>query len=52
MTNSFGCYTAVLLKTIVSVVFCVPKHESFGSVTGPGPSASGEGPFVGPCELL
>ena len=46
MTNNFGCHIAVLLKNIVTVVFCVPKHESFGSVTGGGPSTSGEGPVV------
>ena len=50
MTNNFCCYAAILLKNIVTVVFCVPKHESFGSVTGLGPSTSGEGPVVGPCE--
>jgi hypothetical protein len=52
MMNNFGCYTAIVVKYIIIVVFCVPKHdESFGSVTGLGPSASGQGPVVGPCEL-
>lgn len=52
MTNNFGCYTAILLKNIVTVVFCVPKHESFGSVIGLGPSTSREGPVVGSFKLL
>jgi hypothetical protein len=52
MTNNFGCYTAIVVKYVIIVVFCVPKHdESFGSVIGLGPSASGEGPVVGPCAL-
>jgi hypothetical protein len=52
MTNNFGCYTAIVVKCIIIVVFCVPAHdESFGSVTGLGPSTSGEGPVVGPCAL-
>jgi hypothetical protein len=52
MTNNFRCYTAAVAKYIIIVVFCIPKHdESFGSITELDPSASGEGPVVGPCEL-
>jgi hypothetical protein len=50
MTNNFVCYTAIVVKYIIIVVICVPKHdESFDSVIGLGPSTSGEGPVVGPC---
>jgi hypothetical protein len=42
MASNFGCCTAIVVKYIIIVVFCVPKHdESFGSVTGLGASASG-----------
>jgi hypothetical protein len=51
MTSNFG-YTEIVVKYIIIVVFCVPKRdESLGSVIGLGPSTSGMGPAVGPCEL-
>jgi hypothetical protein len=50
--NNFGCYTGIVVKFIIIVVFCVPKHdESFDSVIELGPCTSGVGPVVGPCEL-
>jgi hypothetical protein len=52
MTNNFDCYTAIVVKYIIIVVFCVPKHdESFGSVLELGLCTTGEGPVVGPCEF-
>jgi hypothetical protein len=52
MSNNFDCYTAIVVKYIMIVVFCVPKHdERFGSVLELGPPTSGKGPVVGPCEL-
>jgi hypothetical protein len=50
MRNNFGCYTAIIVKYIVIVVICVPKHDgSFDCVIGLGASTSGEGPVVGHC---
>jgi hypothetical protein len=52
MTINFGCYTAIVVKYIIIVVFCVPEqYESFGSVIELGLSTSVEGPVVVPCEL-
>jgi hypothetical protein len=52
MMNNFGCYTAIVVKYIIIVVFCVPKHdESFATVLELGPPTFGEGPVVSPCHL-
>jgi hypothetical protein len=52
MSNNFDCYTAIVVKYIIIVVFCVPKHdESFGSVLERGPFTSGEGAVVELCEI-